>query len=90
MKIDGIHPYGQSKIHPAQSVKGTAERKVQAPKDQLEISAASLERMKELQEEVDPLRNKKIEALRQSVEAGTYRVPAGKVADKLIAWWLGR
>lgn len=90
MKIEGIHPFGKPNPYASSTVKGNGKAYPAAPKDQLEISAESLERLKEIPENIDPLRQKKIDALRKQVEEGTYSVPADQLADRILAWWRGR
>ncbi|WP_028988262.1 flagellar biosynthesis anti-sigma factor FlgM [Thermicanus aegyptius] len=90
MKIDGINPFGQTHPYSKPTVKGNEAKPSLAPKDQLEISPESLERFSETLEGVDPARQKKIEALKKEVEAGTYTVSAQQLADRLLAWWRGK
>jgi len=54
-------------------------------KDQVQISAEAKE-MLEAQASSDPARAERIAELKQAVQDGTYHVPAGQVADKLLRY----
>ena len=80
-RIGSINKYKQTSE--SKSVSGVNKKKL---KDEVQISAEA----KELLENTNGLQGtehrKHIEALKQSVAAGTYRVDANKIADKLYPY----
>lgn len=84
MKINGpnqsnFNPY-KNQMHTLANVK-----KEQKQKDQLEISSQA----KQLLENIKPQdeRARKVDEIKEKVEAGEYQVNYEKTAQKMIAFW---
>ncbi|MCM3628105.1 flagellar biosynthesis anti-sigma factor FlgM [Paenibacillus glycanilyticus] len=79
----GAYNYYQKQME--QRVDGANKKK---QKDIVEISAEAKEMLSTSQTN-SPERQKRIEELKQSVSEGTYKVDAGKLADKLLPYLKG-
>ncbi|MCI1858729.1 MAG: flagellar biosynthesis anti-sigma factor FlgM [Sporolactobacillus sp.] len=84
MKIERYQP-----LQPYQAYghlpKGETNPDAAAKDDKVEISEAA-RRMQNVRHS-EETQQKKIDRLKAQVEAGTYHVPAEKIADKMIEYW---
>lgn len=61
--------------------------KVAMGKDEVKISTAAMEMLKQVEDPNAPARREKVEQLRKQIEEGTYHVPSEKIADKFLSFW---
>ncbi|ACT04372.1 flagellar biosynthesis anti-sigma factor FlgM [Paenibacillus sp. JDR-2] len=81
-RIGAYNPY-QKQME--QRIDGANKKK---QKDIVEISAEAKEMLSTSQTN-SPERQQRLEELKQSISAGTYKVDAGKIADKLLPYLKG-
>lgn len=63
------------------------DHKYKMGKDEVQISAAALEKLKQVEDAEQPSRTDKVHDLRQQIESGTYNVPSEKIAEKFLSFW---
>ncbi|MFZ5760728.1 MAG: flagellar biosynthesis anti-sigma factor FlgM [Thermodesulfobacteriota bacterium] len=65
---------------------GAAAKNAAAPADRVELSSGSrdVQKMKEILEQTPAMRMEMIEALKQQINEGTYRVDARDIADRML------
>lgn len=73
--VQSVNPYRQQEMR-------QEEARTRGKRDQLEISNEALELQRGQETEVE--RAARIEELKEQVQAGTYHVDAGLVAEKLL------
>ena len=68
------------------SSKVASARGASAAKDKVVLSASQDDqnRVREILKDVPDIRLEKVEALKKQIEAGTYKVEASEVADKML------
>lgn len=81
-RVGSINPYKQ--VNDQRALNGTNKKEKQ--KDQLIISNEAKELLETNSAVPSEERAMKISQLKQSVAAGTYRVEAGKIAEKLLPY----
>jgi negative regulator of flagellin synthesis FlgM len=87
MKIQGtgyvnhVNPYNKNQSRDQAAVSGNKRS------DQLSISEEAKALLDQLSGKHDLERRQKVEELKREIESGTYKVEAGKVAEKLMEWW---
>ncbi|EKN64728.1 negative regulator of flagellin synthesis [Neobacillus bataviensis LMG 21833] len=74
-RLQGLQSY-KNTIHKASHLE--ANKKVQV--DKVEFSQAA-------QEKISVEKEKRIQALKQQIENGTYKVDSEKIAEKLLSTW---
>lgn len=81
-----INPYQsiQQSLYKKQVDKMGKNENVRKKQDEVQISSEALQRQQETQ---DPERLKKVEALKQQIEAGQYKVDPKAVAAKFYDYW---
>lgn len=86
MKINPVNPY--SNISKADKVRKTDDvtKKGNAVNDQVQISdaAKAIDKLIQKAKSSDVDRTAKVEALKQQIENGTYKVDSQKLASKII------
>jgi negative regulator of flagellin synthesis FlgM len=80
-RIGGVNPYRKDEVRKPGESKGTG----QSRKDEVQISSEAKELMASQMK--DPARAEKLESLKQSVNDGTYKVDARKLAEKLLPYF---
>ena len=88
MKINETNRIGAYNNYQKQMDQRVDSANKKKQKDIVEISAEAKEMLSTSQSN-SPERQKRIEELKQSVSAGTYKVDAGKIADKLLPYLKG-
>ncbi|CAM3349195.1 flagellar biosynthesis anti-sigma factor FlgM [Paenibacillus lupini] len=88
MKINETNRIGAYNNYQKQMDQRVDSANKKKQKDIVEISAEAKEMLSTSQTN-SPERQKRIEELKQSVSAGTYKVDAGKIADKLLPYLKG-
>lgn len=87
MKIQGtgyvnhVNPYNKNQSRDQAAVSDSKRS------DQLSISEEAKALLDQLSGKHDQERRQKVEELKREIESGTYKVEAGKVAEKLMEWW---
>jgi negative regulator of flagellin synthesis FlgM len=79
-RIGAINPYNKNNENRAANAAGKKDR----PKDQVEISSEAKELLGSLSEVRTEKQTRRIEELRNSIDAGTYHVDSRKLAEKLF------
>lgn len=80
-RAGAVNPYRKSQ----EAAPGDNVKNKRPAKDQLQISTQAKELL-EAQASSDPRRAERIAELKQSVQDGTYHVPAGHIAEKLLCY----
>ncbi|MBP3950042.1 flagellar biosynthesis anti-sigma factor FlgM [Bacillus suaedae] len=82
-----INPYLSVQQNPYKKQVDKTEKAydIKAKSDKLEISTEALKMQQVTQ--VDPARQAKVDALKQKIEAGEYKVDAQAVAAKFYDYW---
>lgn len=79
-RIGSLNPYSKTNENRPAGLVGKKDK----PKDQVQISAEAKELLGALGSARTDEQNIRIEELKSSVASGTYRVEAGKLADKIL------
>lgn len=87
MKIHGTNMINKTNPYNKHSNKQYSVSDTSKNKDKLSISAEAMAMLDEVSGKQQLERQEKIAELKQQVQSGTYRVEAGKVAEKLLDWW---
>lgn len=83
MKINETQRIGAYRTQQQHSEPRTNQSSVKRRKDEVQFSAEAMELLSANRAE-DPGRAKRIESLKHEVSSGTYKVDAGKLAEKLL------
>lgn len=87
MKINETGRIGAINNYQRQAETHRLEDRKAKRKDEVSISDTAKELLKAQQGGLDPVRAQRIEDLKSQVSAGTYRVDADKVAEKLVPFF---
>ncbi|GLX70883.1 flagellar biosynthesis anti-sigma factor FlgM [Paenibacillus glycanilyticus] len=88
MKINETNRIGAYNYYQKQMEQRVDAANKKKQKDSVQISAEAKEMLSTSQTN-SPERQKRLEELKQSISAGTYKVDAGKLADKLLPYLKG-
>lgn len=83
-RVGSVHSYRKQ----VEAGKAGAVGKAGAKKDGVEISDEALKLLESRPQGTDAARAERIAELKEAVSTGTYRVEAGKVAEKLLPYLL--
>lgn len=83
MKINDSGRIGAYRAQQQQSEPRTSQASPKRRKDEVQFSAEAMELLSTARTE-DPNRAQRIDELKKEVSSGTYKVDAGKLAEKLL------
>jgi negative regulator of flagellin synthesis FlgM len=86
MKINDINRLGAVNPYQTANNQRTESSTRKRQKDELHISSEAMEMLSRAKVS-NPEREKKIEQLKEAVSTGTYKVDAGKVAEKMLPFF---
>lgn len=80
-RVGSVNPYRKTN----ETTPGSMVKNRQSMKDQVQISSQAKELLK-AQASHDPERAERIAELKKAVQEGTYHVPSGLIAEKLLRY----